>query len=133
MVDAEGSISFELTPLFLGNNGNQGIITPISSTVARLLYFSSFGTAQIFVNDTANAVSLSNTWSTVGQTVTVKARWGRSTMRLSVDGTLAASATYDGSFNASGLVTLFKSLAQGAAIKNLTLWGVDNTDSWLSV
>lgn len=128
VVDAEGSISFELTPLAIAM-GVAGIITPASSNANRLLFFN--GSSTVRMSDGLTGFQKTSAWSNVGQTITVKARWGNGTMRFSVDGVLAASASYDGSFNPSGAITLFKSLTQGAAIKNLIPTPVNKGEAWL--
>ncbi len=132
VVDAAGSISFELTPLFNDAvTGQKSILTPNSGSTNRGFALTTGVAKRIDLLDGANVAAKTSAWSTAGQTITVKARWGSSTMRMSVDGSSTASATYDGSFNASGAVTLFKALTQGAAIKNIKLYDNDRGDDWL--
>jgi len=130
-VDAEGSMSFDLTPLFNTASGSsQGIVSPDATNPSRLSYFTNTDLRLSLRDGTASAL-LDSAWSGVLDSVAIKARWGSSTMRFSSDGTSSVSQTFDGSFNPSGNLVIGKSLTGGMCIKNLILYSSDHGDAWL--
>jgi len=129
--DAEGSMSFELTPYFdTALATTEGIITP-NATAAILAYFATTAKA-LTAGDGTTTISKTSSWASPGQSVTFKMRWGNSLMNISVNGVAATEVAYDGSFSPSGAITLFKSLTLGAAMKDLQIWSVDKGSDWLS-
>lgn len=129
--NGEISLECELSPLFLAGTGsNQGIITPNSSNLAFGLYHGG-ANSSVIARDGTNAVSKTSVWSEVGQTVKVKMRAGVSGLNLSADKSPATEGSYDGTFNASGEIELFKDLTQGACIKNLHIYPTDLGNNWL--
>lgn len=133
--DGVGSIEFELTPYFVNASGSaQGVITTDASAVGKFLYISASTAKAILMTDVTNSGFVLNGWSSIGQTIKVKARWNSATdMDFSVDATAEGGITFDGSFNPSGDVTLFKSLTQGAAISNIKFFSKDLGSAWLQV
>jgi len=124
--DAQGSMEFVLTPHFDGGAG----LGLISVQAAALPFNFSSTAGRINMQDGTGVTSVSSAYTT-DQSITVKAIWGKGIMRFSVDGVLSAAVAYDGSFNPSGAITLFKSLTLGAAMKDLQIWSVDKGNNWL--
>jgi len=132
--DGIGAIEFELTPLWdgTGTGAVQGIISPTSTLANRFMYFGAASTGRIQLNDGTNNRVVDSNWSTVGQTITVKARWNEnSDMDFSVDSALGGAIAFDDSFNPSGDVTLFKNLTQGACISDVKFYSSDLGEDWL--
>lgn len=131
-VDAAGSVEFTFTPHFidaLASNG--GVITPNASDLTKLIYIPTTAKA-ITIADGTNTDTATTAWATVSDTTAIKMRWGSSTMQFSVDGSAQGSTSFDGSFNGSGAVTLFKSLLMSGAIKDVTFHNTDLGDGWLT-
>ncbi len=130
-MDANGSISVEVTPLFdVALAASPGIIN-VNTAANNLL---SFSTTAKMINlfDNANAVSFSNAWSAPGQTIGIKTNHDSNTLKqdLAVDGVGATQGTYDGSYNPTGDITLGKSLALGMCLKNLSLYRRAKGTTW---
>ena len=128
--DSAGSMEFVLTPEFdTAPTSGTGAVTP-NATAFQFVYFTTSGARSITLRNGAVIDSVSNAW-VLGDTITIKARWGGGTMRLSVDGTLADEGAYDGSFSPSGAITLFLGLTLGAEMKDLKIWSTDLSNDWL--
>lgn len=133
--DPEGSIEFELTPFFQDTALTpDGIITPDVSNLQRLLYFNATANRISFSDGSLN-VNINSAWSSAGQTIRIKARWGSATRQFSITAggvtTLSTENVYDGSFEPNGDLTWFKDLTLGAAAKNVQLYDVDLGKAWL--
>ena len=126
----EGSFQATVSKLFLDAlASSQGLVTNDSSDAANFLYFPTTANA-LALTDGTNTDTATSVWSSVGESVVIKARWSGSDMQFFIDGMGQGSTTFDGDFNNSGSVTLFKSLTRGAAIKSLTIWSEDKGNSW---
>lgn len=130
--DAQGSMSFVLTPHFLTATGaDQGALTPDSGTTTSFIYWHPSVANRLLMRDGTTNLAFDNVAANAGDSVALKLRWGSSTMNFSVDGVAAAGAAYDGSFSPSGAITLFKSLTLGASMKDLLIYNDDKSNDWL--
>ena len=131
--DGDVSVEFELTPFFDVQLAAIGGIVTSADNAIRIAHFPASASKVIQINDGTIGVTKTSAWTNTGDTVTVKLRANAttSTMNISVDSVSATEAAYDGSFNLSGAITLFKSLTLGGAMKNLKDYPYDKTDAWL--
>ena len=133
--DGDVSLEFELTPFFDVSTGAvQGLLTPNSGDRNKFIKFSDSAAKRLVQSDGTNDNNYDSAWSATGDTVKIKIRANATTgkMQMSSDGVAKAEGTYDGSFNPSGAITLFKSLTLGGAMKNLRIWSVDLGEGWLT-
>lgn len=131
--DGDVSVEFEVTPFFdVGLVSQFGILAPLASAVDFIFFHTT--AKSIRLSDGSQSTTKSSAWTNSGDTINVKVRANASSgkMNFSVDGVSATEANYDGSFNPSGNITLFKSLTLGAAIKNLRILGKDQGEGWLA-
>ena len=119
------SVEMEVTPFFddtvLGSA--EGMLTPRGGVSSRFVYWGSSVANRVALGDGTTVVTDDTAWSSVGQTLTIKAIASTASgkMNISVDGAAATEANYDGSFNPITAIELGTSFTRAMAIKNVKI------------